>query len=1318
VNKVIKCLKDPSLTSDENRVSLQEVMANALGSQQRARVSFMPQITSTTNWLINFPENNSDENDSIVVAWKVPLKYSKKVAVLGENKKQFTLGSDQVRDSVTFITGQSNNLRQRVATRIVQELVVSAPEYLFCQTTIENLKIPRETSLTREIVAKCVSGVSSVDMHLIEGKITQKKIVLVLTDIERSSEAMEVNEKRAIVEKLSNLFIPLILPIDQSKLEILCGNLKESVTKHEIEIMPLSKSTVSQSLKRNLNWTASQSEDFLKNIQYHQHHQDVLSDPSSIQAYCKLLADMHEIPSNTFSLFELYIQNQIFSFCDSDKTHSEIYLRSALIHSALNHYDSSVPLINSNEELSKIELIFVCDSTGVLEFSSNYVRDFLVAVSFLTIDKSWSTNLTLKQVFSETKFRLVRLFFDGYLGLESNSSLYVSQKLLLNKIIPFVDEDLLKVVCTEGLFFIFQSAFKVKMALEKNLFSTEKLNACLWTTCSSNGNIALSLKSLGADLMSLIDKRLALGLLHRIAFTGNCELMTLILETLRKIKEMDLRSARDYELSQDDKIDKESDVSSQAVQYLLTVVNTKYEMECTPLHVAAERGHLEMVRLLISHGASGDAVDNFRNRWTPLHYSVFNGHFEVTTELLKSICVTRHTYYEEDFQVRYEINTNWAFSKLASTGISLGLNLLLEKGIDVVARPYDSFARKHESADAFSDYQDLLFFVIENRDKIVRNCLMGRGVSFAAVETHRTDILKILLKFGDDANAKDVNEFTLLHVAAEVGSEATFGCLFDLAPADMMNNKGVTPLEIAASKGHNGIIATLLELREAVPTFPALCHAALRTDRICFDILLNAGVPSTGPNGETVLHYAAAHASLQTWEFLIEQNFDPSKVDQSGRTPLHLAASRKDGTTDCLRWLLTHDLNPNAQSNQGETPLHLACKSGSVKSTEILLKHNADPDINDENGYNALHHSAGSVDCLNLLLEKGNIVIEARTKDDLTISQLLEAVGNLEGLMALYKFIKSTSSKHQLLKIEIMAAHKRLTGAMREKGKNIGKKNPPIKTLHDAVYYLKKKKVIEFIKKGVNVNSTKWGHRQTPLHLAVLTKNFTYVKLLVDAKADVNACDGSNDTPLHNAAKIGNQKIGAYLLDHGAELEAVNMQGRRPLHAALTKRCSGFAELLLKKSADPNSVTSCGATALHLAAENVFEPKILKCLVAKGADPRALNSIHRMPLHCAAYKGKLKNVKYLLSIDKIGLVAKDHLGETALHLAAEEGHLDVVEYLVANGADISSTNHHNKVPLEVTKDVKCKQFLIRKTQESSSGMLKGDSSRFHNINVI
>lgn len=47
----------------------------------------------------------------------------------------------------------------------------------------------------------------------------------------------------------------------------------------------------------------------------------------------------------------------------------------------------------------------------------------------------------------------------------------------------------------------------------------------------------------------------------------------------------------------------------------------------TPLHAAADRGHLPVVKLLLQHGAAVNAQDN--NRKTPLQLAMANGHVDV-----------------------------------------------------------------------------------------------------------------------------------------------------------------------------------------------------------------------------------------------------------------------------------------------------------------------------------------------------------------------------------------------------------------------------------------------------------------------------------------------------------------------------------------------------------------------------------------------------------------------------------------------------------------------------------------------------------------
>jgi ankyrin repeat protein len=50
------------------------------------------------------------------------------------------------------------------------------------------------------------------------------------------------------------------------------------------------------------------------------------------------------------------------------------------------------------------------------------------------------------------------------------------------------------------------------------------------------------------------------------------------------------------------------------------------------LHLATERGHVEVIRELLSKGANVDTPDN--KGWTPLHLAAKHGHVHSLRELL------------------------------------------------------------------------------------------------------------------------------------------------------------------------------------------------------------------------------------------------------------------------------------------------------------------------------------------------------------------------------------------------------------------------------------------------------------------------------------------------------------------------------------------------------------------------------------------------------------------------------------------------------------------------------------------------------------
>ena len=67
---------------------------------------------------------------------------------------------------------------------------------------------------------------------------------------------------------------------------------------------------------------------------------------------------------------------------------------------------------------------------------------------------------------------------------------------------------------------------------------------------------------------------------------------------------------------------------------LLSSINHSDLVGATPLHMAAEKGHLESVKVLTSHGASTDCKRS--DGYTPLHIAAKEGHLKIV-EYLTSI---------------------------------------------------------------------------------------------------------------------------------------------------------------------------------------------------------------------------------------------------------------------------------------------------------------------------------------------------------------------------------------------------------------------------------------------------------------------------------------------------------------------------------------------------------------------------------------------------------------------------------------------------------------------------------------------------------
>ncbi|XP_021536092.1 nuclear factor NF-kappa-B p105 subunit isoform X2 [Neomonachus schauinslandi] len=151
---------------------------------------------------------------------------------------------------------------------------------------------------------------------------------------------------------------------------------------------------------------------------------------------------------------------------------------------------------------------------------------------------------------------------------------------------------------------------------------------------------------------------------------------------------------------------------------------------------------------------------------------------------------------------------------------------------------------------------------------------------------------------------------------------------------------------------------------------------------------------------------------------------------------------------------------------------------------------------------------------------------------------------------------------------------------------------------------------------------------QTPLHLAVITKQEAVVEDLLRAGADLSLLDRLGNSVLHLAAKEGQDKILSILLKHKKAallLDHPNGEGLNAIHVAVTSNSMPCLLLLAAAGADVNAQErKSGRTALHLAVER-DNISLAGCLLLEGdAHVDSTTYDGTTALHIAAGRGSTR----------------------------------------------------------------------------------------------
>ncbi|NXE65168.1 NFKB1 factor, partial [Calcarius ornatus] len=153
-------------------------------------------------------------------------------------------------------------------------------------------------------------------------------------------------------------------------------------------------------------------------------------------------------------------------------------------------------------------------------------------------------------------------------------------------------------------------------------------------------------------------------------------------------------------------------------------------------------------------------------------------------------------------------------------------------------------------------------------------------------------------------------------------------------------------------------------------------------------------------------------------------------------------------------------------------------------------------------------------------------------------------------------------------------------------------------------------------------------HLQTPLHLAVITKQAKVVEDLLKAGADVSLLDRHGNSVLHLAATDGDDKILSLLLRHEKVSTMVNLpnaEGLSAIHMVVMANSMSCLKQLIAAGVNVNAQEQkSGRTALHLAVEQENIP-LAGCLLLEGdADVDSTTYDGTTPLHIAAGRGSTK----------------------------------------------------------------------------------------------
>ena len=633
----------------------------------------------------------------------------------------------------------------------------------------------------------------------------------------------------------------------------------------------------------------------------------------------------------------------------------------------------------------------------------------------------------------------------------------------------------------------------------------------------------------------------------------------------------------------------------------------------TALQIAAENGHLNVVKTLYEAGAVADQ--------TALHHAAANNSLDVVNFLLdigvKDECLRCDgSFYWLNTKERFPNSTFFPDPPFKDSCSNMAL---IDNDVAKVCIDYEK--KWPDETKKLYDDSHLI--------------LCHSALHAAVASGHNKVVTRLLSEKHNALNCQDYSGRTPLHEAVRKNDSTIVNILLDKQP-QMVKYK---------CKHWQEVDETLLSLEELAEYNADVCHC-----------------------GYTPLHLAARYGHLEVAILLIRKGARLDERDCTGATPVHVASCHNHAN------LIGGSLN--VKTSNGSTPLHSAAACGAFEIIDYLLYKKASLTATDNYGLTALHYSIHnirfrSVDDL-IAPRRGHLsgffvhdnryisVHGLRWLD--TLVKLLHWGSNVDAVDVDGQTALHIAAHYGLADaVDVLL---QMNASMEMKDKNgktpveVAFENAPVEPeqlpsfratkIEDVREHLHGHVMVIFLLLSHGASSGKCTSSSgSMLHTAIVKKQFHIALLLLLKGANLTCKDSLGRTPLVTYLHNGEEFSGVLLREF---TEPVTIECGKPFNYSLFHLLSYIRPIFednnlfyldsCSEAADPLCKVKKGPLVIAIESHPEKEEIISTCFDAEGFTP----------LHRAAQGANLVAIRYLLANGADDSILSPH-GHDALTLA-------------------------------------------------------------------